>query len=402
MSEAQLRVLIVEDSRADARLLVHALRQAGFAPKAQRVETEADYRAELEQDPDIILCDYSLPQFDALRALEILQERALDIPLVIVSGSIGEEIAVRAIQRGATDYLLKDRLGRLGQAVRQALAQRRLRAAEREAAAIIRKHNEELEARVQDRTIELEAAQKDLLEANIALRAANLAKDRFLATMSHELRTPLNAILGFTSVLLMRLPGPLTADQEKQLRLVDKAAKHLLSLINDLLDVARIDSGAVELHSEPVAIQEVVQEVATTLAPLAEGKGLRLEVDAGAAEVVVQADRRALTQILMNLSNNAIKFTPQGAVRIELDQHPHGERLRTTIRVVDTGIGIAAADQPRLFQAFSQINGATARRQEGTGLGLYLSKKLAEMMGALITVRSESGKGSTFELTFLQ
>jgi protein-histidine pros-kinase len=142
--------------------------------------------------------------------------------------------------------------------------------------------------------------------------------------------------------------------------------------------------------------------VATTLAPLAEGKGLRLEVSPGAAEAVALADRRALTQILMNLTNNAIKFTPEGAVRIELDRHPHREGLCTTIRVIDTGIGIATADQPRLFQAFSQINGVSARRQEGTGLGLYLSKKLAELMGALITVRSESGKGSTFELTFFQ
>jgi protein-histidine pros-kinase len=109
-----------------------------------------------------------------------------------------------------------------------------------------------------------------------------------------------------------------------------------------------------------------------------------------------------LTQILMNLTNNAIKFTREGTVRIEVDQHPRGERLCTTVRVVDTGIGIAAADQPRLFQAFTQINGASRARQEGTGLGLYLSKKLAEMMGALIAVQSESGRGSTFELTFVE
>jgi signal transduction histidine kinase len=402
MSEVRLRVLVVEDSRADAELLVHALRQAGFAPEATRVETEADYRAALEQAPDVILCDFSLPQFDAPRALEILRARALDIPLIIVSGSIGEEVAVRAIQQGATDYLLKDRLGRLGQAVRQALAERRLQAAEREAATIIRRQNEELEARVHERTMELEAAKIDLLEMNIALRTANLAKDRFLATMSHELRTPLNAILGFTGVLLMHLPGPLTAEQEKQLRLVDKAAKHLLSLINDMLDVAKIESGAMVLHSEPVALHAVVQEVATTLSPLALARGLRLEVAAGTSEAVVRGDRRALTQIVMNLATNAIKFTPHGAVRIELDQDPQGARLGTTVRVIDTGIGIAAADQGRLFQAFTQIAGATAGRQEGTGLGLYLSRKLAEMMGGVITVQSEPGSGSTFELIFIQ
>jgi signal transduction histidine kinase len=398
MADARLRVLVVDDSRADAELVVRALRQAGFDPETRRVDNETDYLAALEQAPDIILCDFSLPQFDALSALEHLSRRALDTPLIIVSGSIGEDIAVRCMQQGATDYLLKDRLGRLGPAVKQALAQRRLKAAEREAELIIRKQNEELEARVKERTIELEAAKKELLEMNVALRTANRAKDRFLASMSHELRTPLNAIIGFTGILLMKLPGPLTTDQENQLRLVDKAAKHLLSLINDLLDVARIESGEIVLQREPVALLAVMQEVATTLEPLAEAKGLRLEVAARTPEAVVQADRRALTQILINLATNAIKFTPDGAVMIELDQHPHGERLCTRLRVVDTGIGIAAADLPRLFQAFTQINGAGGHRQDGTGLGLYLSRKLAELMGGAITVQSEKGRGSTFEL----
>jgi protein-histidine pros-kinase len=216
--------------------------------------------------------------------------------------------------------------------------------------------------------------------------------------MSHELRTPLNAIIGFTGILLMKLPGPLTTDQENQLRLVDKAAKHLLSLINDLLDVARIESGEIVLQREPVALLAVVQEVATTLQPLAEAKGLRLEVAARTPKAVVQADRRALTQILINLATNAIKFTPDGAVKIELDQQTHGKRLCTRLRVVDTGIGIAAADLPRLFQAFTQINGAGDHRQDGTGLGLYLSRKLAELMDGAITVQSEKGRGSTFEL----
>ena len=158
------------------------------------------------------------------------------------------------------------------------------------------------------------------------LENANLAKDRFLASMSHELRTPLNAIIGFTGTLLMKLPGPLTPDQEKQLRTVQASGKHLLSLINDLLDLAKIESGKVELNLEPVECQGVVQEVATALRPVAEAKGLAFEISAPADDLVLRADRRALSQILLNLTNNAIKFTEKGGVRLELGPAPGGRR----------------------------------------------------------------------------
>src|SRR5215813_4010122 len=155
----------------------------------------------------------------------------------------------------------------------------------------------------------------ELQEKNIELENANLAKDRFLASMSHELRTPLNAIIGFTGTLLMKLPGPLTVDQDKQLRTVQGSARHLLSLINDLLDLAKIESGKVELRLEPVICQRVVQEVATALRPLAETKGLVFEVTTPTVDLIIQTDHRALSQILLNLTNNAIKFTEQGEVR---------------------------------------------------------------------------------------
>jgi len=239
--------------------------------------------------------------------------------------------------------------------------------------------------------------ERTLQEKNVELERASQAKDRFLATMSHELRTPLNAIIGFTGTLLMKLPGPLNAEQEKQLGTVQSSAKHLLSLINDLLDLAKIESGKVELRLEPVGCNRVVQEVASALRPSAEGKKLHFEISLPPEEITIQTDRRTVNQILINLTNNAIKFTEAGSVRIELRQHRDGGRMVTELSVTDTGIGIRPEDQVNLFQAFRQV-GATRRRSDGTGLGLHLSQKMAELLGGRITLQSEPGKGSRFTL----
>jgi protein-histidine pros-kinase len=240
--------------------------------------------------------------------------------------------------------------------------------------------------------------ERTLQEKNIELEKASQAKDRFLATMSHELRTPLNAIIGFTGTLIMKLPGPLNADQEKQLKTVQSSARHLLSLINDLLDLAKIESGKVELNLESVVCQNLIQDVSAALRPAAENKGLMFEVAAPANEIVVRADRRALSQILLNLANNAIKFTEHGSVRLELCQHRDGARTLTEFAVADTGVGIREEDQAKLFQAFAQVGAGGRRRIEGTGLGLHLSQKLAELLSGKITVQSDTGKGSRFTL----
>jgi len=237
---------------------------------------------------------------------------------------------------------------------------------------------------------------RTLREKNIELGNANLAKDRFLANMSHELRTPLNAILGFTGTLLMGLPGPLNTDQEHQLGIVQKSARLLLSLINDLLDLAKVDSGKVEIKYEPIICQGVVAEVAAALSPLAEKKGLDFKVKTPKAGVRVETDRRVLSQILINLTNNAIKYTDNGKVQIELGtQRSNGQRL-ALIDVIDTGIGIRPEDKEKLFQAFQQVD--NHHRGEGTGLGLYLSQKLAALIGGRIELESEFGKGSLFRL----
>ncbi len=238
-----------------------------------------------------------------------------------------------------------------------------------------------------------------LQETNVQLEKAIQAKDRFLTSMSHELRTPLNAIMGFTGTLLMKLPGPLTDEQENQLQTIRSGAHHLLSLINDLLDLAKIESGKVEIRPEPVELASVIQEVISTLQPIAEQKGLEFTARAPQEPVMVRTDKRALSQILLNLTNNAIKFTEKGKVRLDLRQRQSDGRLLTDISVVDTGIGIREADQQKLFEAFSQVGKTTASLSEGTGLGLHLSKKLAELISGDISFKSVHGKGSTFTLT---
>jgi PAS domain S-box-containing protein len=257
----------------------------------------------------------------------------------------------------------------------------------------------------------------DNLRLVTALRAArevaeraSLAKSEFLANMSHELRTPLNAVIGFTGTLLMKLPGPLNADQEKQLTTVRNSARHLLALINDILDLARIESGKVELILEPVNCQAVLQETAAAVRLLADQKGLSFSVVAPAEPIVVHSDQRAISQILINLTNNAIKFTDAGEVVVSVgleardlglegdksSSKPQASSVIFSVR--DTGIGIRPEDQISLFQEFGRVGSAAARRREGTGLGLHLSRKLAALLGGEIMLRSALGQGSTFSL----
>jgi signal transduction histidine kinase len=216
--------------------------------------------------------------------------------------------------------------------------------------------------------------------------------------MSHELRTPLNAIIGFTGTLLMKLPGPLTVDQNKQLRTIQSSARHLLSLINDLLDLAKIESGKVELRPEPVVCQDVIRGLIETLGTLADKKRLWFKLDLPPDDISVMTDRRALSQILINLVNNAIKFTDEGGVSISLRERLANGRSQIEISVADTGVGIKLEEQAKLFQAFSQLDATSTRRFEGTGLGLYLSQKLAELIHGKLEMQSEFGKGSTFTL----
>ena len=238
--------------------------------------------------------------------------------------------------------------------------------------------------------------QEQLRETRAELEKVSRAKDTLLANMSHELRTPLNAIIGFTGTLLMELPGELNAEQARQLRIVEHSGKHLLTIINDLLDLAKIESGAVELSLEPVDCVQIVEKVTNSLLPLAADKGVDFVVRIPDRPVVVESDGRALGQIVVNLVSNAIKFTASGRVEVLLaeDERTHAPY----IAVADTGPGISDADLQRIFNAFDHGSARAAHTAEGTGLGLHISHKLAELVGATITVSTAIGHGSTFRV----
>jgi len=250
----------------------------------------------------------------------------------------------------------------------------------------LRSANEALEQRVAQRTYEL-------TQANTRLRELDRLKSEFLATMSHELRTPLNAILGFSGLLRAGTSGPLNPEQARQLGLVHGAGEHLLALINDLLDLSRIESGRVTLDASDFDLASVLAEVRDTLHPAVQAKGLKLIDDTPEGLwPVLHGDRRKLYQVLLNLVNNAIKFTPEGEVRIAA--RIEGEQV--CISVADTGIGIAPEQQALLFQPFRQLDGGATRSHEGTGLGLYYSRRLVTLMHGSIGVLSTPGRGSVF------
>jgi len=264
--------------------------------------------------------------------------------------------------------------------------------ARRRAEEAIREVNVSLERRVAERTAELALA-RDRAEG------ADRTKSAFLATMSHELRTPLNSIIGFTGLLLRGLAGPLNAEQTKQLRMVKDSGQHLLALINDVLDISKIEAGQIEIANAPFDLPESIQKVVQTVTPLANKKQLPLIAQIAPDVSRITSDRRRVEQILLNLLSNAIKFTEQGEVTLTAEIVPGTPRSAFRISVADTGLGIKRENLDKLFQPFRQLDTGLTRQHEGTGLGLAICKRLVERLGGTITVESEWGKGGTFQCT---
>ena len=249
--------------------------------------------------------------------------------------------------------------------------------------------NERLEQTVAERTAELQTA---LVHAE----AADRIKSAFLATMSHELRTPLNSIIGFTGIVLQEMAGPLTDEQRVQLGMVRKSARHLLTLINDVLDISKIEAGQLEVSCEEFDLATSIATVTATVAPMADAKSLLLETQVPDDLGSMLSDRRRVEQILLNLLSNAVKFTDEGAVTLIAERHGHHDPEQIVVRVRDTGIGIAADQLGTLFQPFRQLDSGLTRQHDGTGLGLAICRRLAELLGGDVTATSQVGVGSEF------
>jgi two-component system sensor histidine kinase/response regulator len=369
----KLRVLLVEDSELDAALVLRALRAGGYDLEHRCACTAAELEQALQTASwDTVISDYFLPGFDAPAALAIVKRHDPDLPFIIVSGSVEEDLAVAAMKAGAQDYLMKDRLSRLVVSV------------ERE----LREASERKDSRVAQ-----EAAASTRRELERA-DAANKAKSRFLANMSHELRTPLNAIIGFSELLEDGVSGPLDARQSEFVGYIHTSARHLLSLITDLLDLSKVEAGRLDLNIESVCLPAIAHAANDVLAPMADKRGVAMSLALPADLPNFSADPLRLKQIIYNLLSNAIKFTPPNG-EVWLSARVVDPELEFAVR--DTGSGIRTEDLPRLFVEFEQLG--VRRNQDlagGTGLGLALTKRLVELHGGSITVESEWGRGSTF------
>jgi two-component system sensor histidine kinase/response regulator len=376
-------ILVVDDTPSKLESIAAVISDMGLEVTKASSARDA-LRHLLKRDFAVILLDVKMPIMDGFETAALIhgRPRSAHTPIIFITAEADTDSdRFRGYTMGAVDYIFSPILPEVLTAKVRVFVdlfylQRKLK----------------LQAE------ELQRRSDEITNKNIELERASKAKSEFLANISHELRTPLNAIIGFTGTLLMKLAGPLTTDQDKQLKIVKASARHLLSLINDLLDVAKIEAGKFELNIQSVNCNNVLHELSETMRPMATMKGLGLKIEEVGENVCVHTDRRIYIQILINLINNAIKFTQEGEITVKLGQRNENGVLVTEVCVQDTGVGIKPEDQAKIFEAFIQADTTSTRRFEGTGLGLHLSRKLADLIGGCITLQSEYGKGSMFSL----
>ena len=359
----RFRILIVEDDQVDRMAVRRALKAAGVEADFRDAEDVASALEVLrEEEFDCVFLDYQLPGGDGLRVLRDARSAGVDAPIVVLTGQEDTQTAVELMKAGASDYLSKSSVSprRIEQSLRHAVrvhqAERQMRRAER------------------DRESALET------------------RGRFLAAMSHELRTPINAIIGYNDLLLTGIYGEMAPKQQHGLQRAQNAARHLLELVNDVLDLSKLEAGKVELQIEPVDIHALIEDLFVTVCPLAEERGSELSLVCHASLGTIRTDPRRVRQILLNLLSNAIKFGQGNPVQVCCLPAEGGG---VAIEVIDHGIGIAEESLSRVFEEFVQIPGS---QSGGTGLGLSISKGLAELLGGRLEATSDPGRGSVFQL----
>jgi signal transduction histidine kinase len=363
----ELRVLLVEDSDDDAQLLSRELRHGGYDVEYERVETQPAMRAALSQKTwDIILCDYTLPQFNAMDALGLLKETGLDLPFIITSGTISEETAVTALKAGAHDFIVKGRLARLIPAIERALQDAKTRRLQRET----------------------EAERKNLV-AN--LEAINIEIERFTYSAFNDLRSPLVTIKAFLGALKSDLQTGRQEELQSNLERIEAAANKMDKILSDLLKLAQ--AGRILKPPEEVDLRQVTEEALQTLDPRIRSKGITVNIASDLPSFY--GDHIRLGEVMENLIENAAKYTNGKANPvIEI-----GTRIQDGQRIVfvrDNGQGIDPRYHNRIFNLFEQLDPT----MEGTGIGLSLIKRIIEVHGGRIWVESEGqGHGSTFCFT---
>jgi len=368
-----MKILLVDDNKDNVELLRQILMDEYtlfFAYSGDECIAKA-----IAEQPELILLDVHMPKMDGYETMKKLQqdEVTCNIPVIFASAYYTDPVMiVRGLEQGAFDYLTKP----IDESI------------------LLAKVRTIYKIKMADDKIR---QQKDELQlVNDKLQSADKLKSIFLASMSHELRTPLNSIIGFTGLMLMEVAGTINEKQKEQLNRVKRNSQHLLELINDVLDISKIEADKVELSISAFDLIRLVNEIVQNIAPEIQAKGLSLKVNQPEKAITVENDPMRIRQILMNFMSNALKFTKQGSISVELGLNDDSTQAVITIK--DTGIGIKAEHMRNLFEPFQQISGDFTNSYKGTGLGLYLCKKLSTLIQADIQVSSELDSGSQFTL----
>jgi two-component system, sensor histidine kinase and response regulator len=384
MDTRELRVLIADDDEDDYILTRDLLQQIGR--QRFRLDWTPSYEAALQaielNQHDVYLFDYHLGHSDGLALMREALARGCKAPIILLTGTDDWETDVEAMKAGAADYLVKGHIDPrlLERSIRYALERKRAQ--------------EEL----LEYAHEIERKNRDLAQAVKVSQEATKLKSQFLANISHEIRTPMNGVLGMTELLL---DTQLTEEQRDYAETAFRSGEALLEIIDSILDLSKIEAGKLQLEAVDFIPTEVLQEVLKLVSGRARSKGLIVSTDVSEeAHQHLRGDPVRLRQVLLNLVSNAIKFTEFGEVSVQVrvaESSEHGAQL--LFEVKDTGIGLTAEAQARLFQPFVQADGSITRKYGGTGLGLAISKQLIEMMGGRVGVDSQPGLGSRFWFT---